>query len=384
MENFKQRQNATKWIIGVATGCILVYLGIRHIDVVAMAIVWFFNLFKPLFIGLFLALIFNVPMSSIENRVLNKFMKGKAAKAVRPLSIVFALIFVFGIFIAITIIIVPELVEAVKLLAEISINSLDSLSQINKETTLSRIPFGSYIAGIDLAGLKLQMEQWLSSFQSGQLLGQAADVIGTVIGGISTFIISLVFSIYILMQKETLKTQIFRVFRVWLPARYAENIIYVITVCRKTFRQFIIGQATEAVVLGSLCTIGMFILRLPYAPMIGALVGVTALVPIIGAFVGVIVGAIMITPVAPLKTIIFVVFFLILQQLEGNLIYPRVVGSKIHLPAIWVLAAVFVGGQLAGVFGMFIGVPLASVAYALLKEATDKKELEILESNKNN
>ena len=147
---------------------------------------------------------------------------------------------------------------------------------------------------------------------------------------------------------------------------------------------FIAGQATEAIILGTLCMIGMMILRIPYAPMIGALVGVTALIPIVGAFVGTIVGAVMILTVDPFKAVVFVVFLLILQQVEGNAIYPRVVGSKNKLPAIWVLAAVTIGGNLAGPLGMLLGVPAASAAYALMKEATDLREQRTFQEVKNN
>ena len=153
-----------------------------------------------------------------------------------------------------------------------------------------------------------------------------------------------------------------------------ENMVHVFDVCNQTFKLFIAGQATEAVILGVLCMIGMMILQIPYAPMVGALIGVTALIPILGAFIGTIIGAIMILTVNPFKAVIFVVFLLILQQIEGNLIYPRVVGSKINLPAMWVLAAVTVGGNLAGPLGMLLGVPAASAAYALIKEATDNRE----------
>ena len=147
---------------------------------------------------------------------------------------------------------------------------------------------------------------------------------------------------------------------------------------------FIAGQATEAIILGTLCMIGMMILRIPYAPMIGALVGVTALIPIVGAFVGTIVGAVMILTVDPFKAVVFVVFLLILQQVEGNAIYPRVVGSKIKLPAIWVFPAVTIGGNLAGPLGMLLGVPAASAAYALMKEATDLREQRTFQEVKNN
>lgn len=162
----------------------------------------------------------------------------------------------------------------------------------------------------------------------------------------------------------------------WFPEKTGVHLVHIVSVCNRSFRNFIVGQATEAVILGTLCTIGMLILRLPYAPMIGALVGVTALVPVVGAFIGTIAGAFLILTVSPLKAFIFVAYLMILQQIEGNLIYPKVVGSKINLPAIWVLAAVTVGGNLAGPFGMLLGVPAASAAYELLKEATVKREFQ--------
>ena len=189
-----------------------------------------------------------------------------------------------------------------------------------------------------------------------------------------TFFIGLTFAIYILAGKEKLKRQGFRLMRAWLPRRLGEVLIHVFSVCNQTFRHFIAGQATEAIILGSLCMVGMAILRIPYAPMIGALVGVTALIPVLGAFVGTIIGAIMILTVDPFKALVFVIFLLILQQVEGNLIYPKVAGAKINLPAMWVLAAVTVGGNLAGPLGMLLGVPAASAAYALLREATEKRE----------
>ena len=162
--------------------------------------------------------------------------------------------------------------------------------------------------------------------------------------------------------------------RVWLPQKVSEAIIHVSAVCGGVFHQFVGGQTLEAVLLGTLCIIGMVILRIPYAPMVGALVGATALVPIVGAFVGTVVGAVIIMTEDPFKALVFVIFLLILQQLEGNLIYPKVVGAKLHLPSIWVLAAVTIGGNVAGPLGMLLGVPIASAAYVLIREATDQRE----------
>jgi len=226
---------------------------------------------------------------------------------------------------------------------------------------------------IDWEGLLVQVEEWIR-MEGGSFVSRAFGAAGSVVGSIATGFIGLIFSIYILSQKETLKRQACRLIRAWLPKTIGETIIHIAAVCSRIFRLFIAGQATEAVILGTLCMLGMMLLGLPYAPMIGALVGTTALIPIVGAFVGTIVGAVMIVTVNPVQALVFVAFLLILQQVEGNMIYPRVVGSKLNLPAIWVLAAITVGGNIAGPLGMLFGVPLVSSAYTLIREATEYRE----------
>ena len=372
----EKRRKISKWFIGIFTCCILIYLGFRHISSVAGAISWLIDLAKPLLIGAILALIFNVPMSFFER---NLRKKTKLRKGARPLAIVLALALVFGMFIGITVLVVPELIEAVKLIIQIAGGGLDQLAQMETNTALMGTPVGQYFAKLDIdwLGLKTQMEEWFKS-QSGTFVNQAVGAAGSFAGSLVTFFIGLVFAIYILSGKEKLKQQVCRLIHVWLPEKFGETLIHVSSVCSKTFRLFIAGQATEAIILGTLCMIGMAILRIPYAPMVGALVGVTALIPVVGAFVGTIVGAIMILTVDPFKAVVFVIFLLILQQIEGNMIYPKVVGSKIKLPAIWVLAAVTIGGNLGGPIGMLLGVPAASAAYALIKEATAKRENELM------
>ncbi|MDO4170528.1 MAG: AI-2E family transporter [Lachnospiraceae bacterium] len=367
----KQRQ-LTKWVISVIAICILFYLGLRHITSVAKVIINLIHLVKPLLVGIVLALILNVPMSFIEHRFL---AKSKIDKGKRPLAIVLSLFLVIGIFIGVAFLVIPELIEAIKLIVQIATKSLDQLAQIENNKTLSQGAVATILGKIDIdwMGLKIQLENWFKS-QSSNLMEQATRAAGAIVSTVITFVIGLTFAIYILAQKEILKRQTYRLIHVWLPKRFGNIFIHVAEVCGNTFKLFIAGQATEAIILGTLCMIGMAILRLPYAPMIGALVGVTALIPIVGAFVGTIVGAIMILTVDPFKAIIFVIFLLILQQIEGNIIYPQVVGSKLNLPAIWVLAAVTIGGNLSGPFGMLIGVPAASAAYALIKEATTTRE----------
>ena len=359
---------AAKWIIGTVTACILVFLGIRHVNVLAMAVCWLADLCKPLLIGLMIALILNVPMRGIEESILSKMKTGR-----RPLAIVLALVLVLGLFVGIALLVIPELVDCISLIIDIVMGGIDKLAQIENSIDLTQIPFGQQLSNIDWVNLKVPLEDWIKK-QGGNMVGQAVGAIGSAVSLVITAFVSLFFSIYVLTQKESLGRQVTRLMNVWLPKRFTHTVLHIAGVSGDVFRNFIAGQAIEAIILGSLCTIGMLILRIPYAPMIGALVGVTALIPVVGAYVGCIIGAIMIFTISPLKALIFVVFLVILQQLEGNLIYPRVVGSRINLPAIWVLAAVTIGGNLAGPVGMLLGVPAASSAYALLKEATNTRE----------
>lgn len=374
----KRCRQAARWIVSVVTVCILIYLGLRHIGTLAKTIGWLAGLVKPLLIGAILALILNVPMSMIESRFLKKAHYGK-----RPLAILLALLLVSGIFVGVAFLVIPELFNAVALIAQIVEEGLEQLESMDIGGALAQTPLAEWLDTVDWLSLKIQLETWFKE-QSGTLVNRAMGAAGFVVSGLATSVVGLIFAIYILAGKEKLKRQASRLMRVWLPAQISEGLIHVASVCGSTFKLFIAGQATEAIILGTLCMLGMMILRLPYAPMIGALVGVTALIPVVGAFVGTIVGTIMILTVSPFKAMVFVIYLLILQQIEGNVIYPRVVGSKISLPAIWVLAAVTVGGNLAGPIGMLLGVPAFSAAYALIKEATDHRTQRLHRNKKRN
>lgn len=341
-----------KWFLGIAISCILLCFGAGNIDIIAKAIAWLIDLIFPLLLGLLMALIFNVIMYPIEKKLFRKSSSPIKKKARRPLAIFLSLLIIFGIIVGIAFLIIPELINGIKILLEIVKSIIDKLSLPKTAIDSSSLPF-------------------IGSFTQ---MDTAVDTLSTIAGGFVDFFIGLVFSVYLLANKEKLRKQITHLAYVWLPRRFVQIISHVAFVCSKTFRHFIIGQATEAIILGSLCTIGMWILRIPYAAMIGSLVGVTALLPMVGAFIGAIAGAFIILTESPVKAVIFIVFLLILQQIEGNLIYPRVVGSKISLPAMWVLASIIVGGNLAGPLGMLISVPIAASAFSLLKEATEKHE----------
>ena len=360
----------TKWLIGVVTACILIYLAIRHLDVIAAGISWLVHTVFPILLGILFALILNVPLRPIE-----KHLRMKKEKARRPLAVLLSLMLVLGIFTGVAFLVLPEIGNAIRLLAQIVMSGIDQAASLKSTMNFSELPFGEYIEQIDIDWMQLKrnLEQWTLS-QREVLLRHAAGAVSQAAGAFMNFFLGLVFSIYILANKEKLKKQTLRLVHAWFPQILGNWIVHITSVCNRCICNFIAGQAAEAVILGTLCTVGMLILRLPYAPMIGALVGVTALIPIVGAFIGTIVGAFLILTVSPLKAVVFVVFLIILQQIEGNLIYPKVVGSKLNLPAMWVLAAVTIGGNLAGPIGMLLGVPAASAAYELLKEATVKRE----------
>ncbi|MDD7282276.1 MAG: AI-2E family transporter [Erysipelotrichaceae bacterium] len=358
----------SKWIVGVFTCCILIFLGIKYFDVLTATISSLIGLAMPLILGIIFALILNVPMGFIERNIKNKVKKG-----VRPLSILLSILMVAGILVGICVLVIPELVQAIRLIIEITMDFLDAASNYDAKV-FDFIPS----LNIDWEGIKNSLETWAITYGK-NIMNSAANMVGSVVSGTVNFFVSLVFAVYILSAKEKLKGQVARLIHAWLPEKAGHYIIHVGVTCNRIFKLYVAGQATEAVILGTLCMIGMLILGMPYAPMIGALVGVTALIPIVGAFVGCGVGFIMILTVSPFKAIIFVVFFLILQQVEGNLIYPRVVGSKVNLPAIWVLAAITIGGNISGILGMLFAVPVTSALYTFVKEGTV-----YMENKKNN
>lgn len=368
----EKRKVLSKWLIGIAAACILIFLGVQNIGIVAGAVSWVLGLIMPLILGLVFALILNVPMHFFESHLFSKTKKPFLKKIRRPLSYIISLVMIIGVLVGVVWLVIPELAGAVKLIVQSVIDMITRLNAMDK-AELAELPFGSILLDTDWDKLLDTLQTWLKN-KSGSIVNTAVGTVSSLVGGIFDFFISFIFSIYILFSKEKLKSQVSRLVRVWLPRSFGEWLIHASHVASGNFRNFISGQSLEAVILGVLCMIGMLILDIPYAPMVGALIGVTALIPVVGAFIGTIVGAFMILTVEPIKAVIFVVFLLILQQLEGNLIYPKVMGSRVNLPAMWILAAVTVGGGIAGPIGMLLAVPVASTAYILIREATEQRE----------
>lgn len=368
----EKRKKLSRWLIGIATACILIFLGVQNLDVVADAVSRVMGLIMPLILGLAFALILNVPMQFFETHLWRKTKKPVLRKLRRPLAFTISLVLIIGIFAGVIWLVIPELVNAVKVIVHSVIDLVNQLSTMS-EAELAELPLGSLLLNTDWDQMLETLQTWLKT-QSGTIVNTAVGTIGALVGGVLDFFISFVFAVYILFNKNKLKAQVKRLVRVWLPKNFGEWSIHAASVASQNFRNFVSGQSLEAVILGVLCMIGMWIFGFPYAPMVGALVGVTALIPVVGGFIGAAVGAFMILTIDPFKAILFLVYIVVLQQLEGNLIYPRVMGSRVNLPGMWILAAVTVGGGIAGPLGMLLAVPLASTVYVLVREATDKRE----------
>lgn len=373
----EKKKKLASWIIGVVAVCILIFLGVQNIDIVMDSLLWCLGLISPLILGFAFALILNVPMGFFETHLWAKTKNKLLQKMRKPLAYIISLVVIIGILAGVIWLVIPELVEAITVIVQAILDFILKLSAMSKEEIME-LPFGKALLNIDWDKILDTLQTWLKE-QSGTLVNTAFGTIGSLVGSVFDLFISFVFSVYILFSKEKLKAQASRLIRAWLPKNFGEWFIHASAVASANFRNFVSGQSLEAAILGVLCMIGMLILRIPYAPMVGALVGVTALVPVVGSFVGAVVGAFMLLTVDPVKAIVFVVFLVILQQLEGNLIYPKVMGSRVHLPGMWVLAAVTVGGGVAGPIGMLLSVPVASTAYVLIKEATVKREEKIAE-----
>ena len=355
-------------ILGIAGAAIFFYWALQNLSLLADAAGWLLNILWPLLLGFCMAFVLNIPMRFFERHLLKNPKNKRAAALRRPLCILLSLLAIIVILTAVFALVVPELLSAFAVLGEAIPEFLTAAQKWALEGA-DRFP---------------QAEQWLASLQidwnetgkkllsyvtegAGNLLGGTVSVLSGIVGGVFNAIMAFIFALYILLGKEKLKRNFASLARAVLPGAFCERMFFVLRLSARTFANFVSGQCIEACILGTLTWLGMLLFRFPYAPMIGALVGISALIPIVGAIVGTVVGAFMILMVDPIQAVWFVVFLLTLQQIEGNLIYPRVVGSSVGLPPIWVLTAVTLGGSLWGIVGMLFAVPTCSVVYALTR-----------------
>lgn len=347
------------------------------------------NILTPFILGGAIAFVLNVPMNFVQRHLFDeeRIKKSKVLqKMARPVSMILVLIAVFGIVAIVMFILIPQLGETFANLGRSIQAFIPQIQEWAARLFNDNKEIMDTVNNLEFDWNKI-MDTGINFFKNGagSVVDSTITAAKSIVSGLTTFFIAFVFAIYILLQKEKLGVQAKKVLFAFVRRGRAEATVEVLSLTYNTFSSFLTGQCVEAVILGSMFAVSMTILKLPYALLVGVLIAFTALIPIFGAFVGCGVGAFLIFMVDPMKALIFVVLFLVLQQIEGNLIYPHVVGNSVGLPSIWVLAAVSIGGSLMGVVGMLIFIPIVSVVYALFREIVylklkknqiDPKELE--------
>lgn len=354
---------------------ILIYTAFQNISIILYYISIACGISIPFFIGGAIAFVLNVPMKAIENRIFNnKILKDRVPKKLaRPISLVFSIIILIVIVAAVVNIVVPQLVLTFYSIRNNIYSFIPKAVEFFKDVFKSD-EAASYIEefrNLDWQTIFNYMGNFLKS--GGSVLNSTIGVVTTIFSTTVNIVIGIIFAIYILIQKEKLSVQATKVLFALIPKKYAEMTLNVAKLSYKTFSNFVTGQCLEACILGFMFFIVLSICGMPYSLLIGVLIAFTALIPIVGAFIGCFISALLILMISPVKALIFIIIFLIIQQIEGNLIYPHVVGSSVGLPSIWVLVAVTLGGNLFGVIGMLIFIPLSSILYTLFKQWVNKR-----------
>lgn len=331
----------------------------------------------PLILGCVFAYVLNILMIRLEKIYLPKSNNRIIVKSRRPVCMVFSLVLLIFIVIFVLYLVIPQVINCFVIISKDVPSAFQKILQflIKKSDEIPALQKQLTELNLDWSNLISKISERVMTGTKG-ILTSATTIVGSFVGAVVNIVIGLVFSLYILACKEDVAGKLNRLSKAFIKKPVYEKLVYVLKVIDESFSSFIVGQVVEAVILGTLCALGMTLLRLPYAGSIGALVGLTALIPIFGAYIGAILGAFMIVTVDPKQALLFLIFLVILQQVEGNLIYPKVVGSSIGLPGIWVLAAIMIGSGLGGVVGMLLGVPIAASVYKLVRNATKEKEKE--------
>lgn len=351
----------------------LLFLAIHYWEPVIATAKLMLSAATPIVIGFVVAYIINILMVFYEKRFFSKTKNKTLIKARIPVCMLLAILSFILIIALIIGLVVPELTSCIRLLISDIPPAMEALLSSDVVKAIAPEDLYEQLSEIDWKTLMNDLVKVITS-GLGSTVGAVVSAVSTAVSGVVTGVLSFIFAIYFLLGKEKLVAQCKRVMKNYLPEKCVRKIHYVGGVINDSFHRYIVGQFTEAIILGVLCAVGMLIFQFPYAGMVGALIGFTALIPVAGAYIGGVVGFVMILTVSPIKALLFIVFLVVLQQLEGNLIYPKVVGGSLGLPAIWVLAAVTIGGALMGVMGMLIGVPIAAALYRLLRDDMRRKE----------
>ncbi len=368
------------------TFAVLLYVGVRNMDVVLKYLGLIWGLLFPFILGAAIAFALNVPMKFLEHHLFEKAEKRGnrfARKLGRPISLVLSILFVAAVILLVVLVVAPELGSTFVSVVRRIEWSIPHFQRWLAETFQSDSPIVEWANSIDFQPQEM-INSALGILKSGvdNILSSTITVTMGILSTAMNVGIGFIFACYVLLQKERLIFQVKKAFYALFPKNAVEYCVHVFTLANKTFANFITGQCIEAVILGSMFFVTMTLFQFPYALLVGVLISFTALIPVFGGFIGCWVGFFLILMVSPMKALMFLALFLILQQIEGNLIYPHVVGNSVGLPSIWVLVAVTVGGSLMGIVGMLIFIPLLSVIYALFREWANaqlkKKQITVL------
>lgn len=362
-----------KYILFVAVIVLLVfnYVQILH---------WFgyvWRICSPVIYGAMIAYVLNILMKRYEKMWFSDSDNKWLNKARRPISILFALLTIFIVLIVVIGLVVPQVISVVAVLLEaipkVFVNIQEWINDYEELFPQAATLIDQF--NLDWGGMMQNAVAFVNNLTT-SIVETTLATVGSVAGIVINLFLALVISIYILMSKEKLADQFNRMVTAYLPERYARKFFYVVGVLDESFSHFITGEVIEAFILGSMVSVGMWIFQFPYAAMIGALTGLMALIPMLGAYISGAVGVMLISVQSPVQGFAFLIFIIVIQQIEGNFIYPKVVGESIGLPGMWVLISVTLGGGLAGIGGMLIGVPIASAVYKLLKyDIAEREEL---------
>ena len=356
---------------------VLVFVALWNYKVIYRGIQFLGHVILPFALGGAIAFVLNVPMRFLEEKLFQNTKTGEkkwAKKMARPLSFILTVLLVIGIIGIVVFVVVPELGNTI---LNIGKTLQEFIPQVQTWAVQLFDDNPELVAQIQT--MEFEWDKILGSLVdflrngAGSVLDTTFAAAKSIVSGVSTFFIAFVFACYILLQKEKLSVQVRKLMYAFLPHDWTEIFIALGSVTYKTFSSFLTGQCLEAVILGCMFFVVMTIFRLPYALLIAVLIAFTALIPIFGAFIGCAVGALLIFMVSPMQALIFVIMFLVLQQIEGNFIYPHVVGNSVGLPSIWVLVAVSMGASLMGVVGMLIFIPIVSVVYTLLRGIVNRR-----------
>ena len=364
-----------KKLLAVVAFAVLLLVGLQNLPAVAGFFGFLLQLFFPFLLGLCIAFVINVPLRFVERLLFRQKQPSRIVKKLqRPVSLLVTLLLAAGVVFIVLFLILPEIGKTLQTVAALIPSFIDKTQAWVPELIAQHPEWAEWLTALEIDWNKLgsQAVEFLTD-GTGVLLNSTFSMATSLFSGLVNFCLGFIFAIYVLMQKEKLGRQTKKVLYAYLPEKYADKAVSIGSLAYKTFSNFLSGQCLEACILGMLMFIALSIFRFPYALMISVLTAFTALIPIFGAIIGCVVGAFCIFIVNPMQALWFIILFQVVQQLEGNLIYPHVVGNSVNLPSMWVLVAVTVGGSLMGVAGMLLFIPLCSVLYAVFRETVGRR-----------